>query len=309
MRRQSSCTAKAARRRLIVCLLVVVVIASTGCAIFGRRGPNAESVAAARELSRQGVAAMEMGEWQQAEDLLKKALDTAPDDAATHRSMGEALWHRGAKQEAIAQIEDAVQQDPNNAGLSVRAGEMSLNTGARDVALAHAERAIRDDPKLAAAWALRGRCFQQMNQTDRALADLQHALEFSPDSSDVLLDVAVLYRQRGQSARCLTTLHHLLDTYSPGEVPQNVLMLQGLTLLELGRPQQAAEALLAATKNGLPNVEVLYSLAQAYSAAGQTSEATNAAQQALALNAAHQPSQQLLAQLAARTGINEPIRR
>ena len=53
------------------------------------------------------VAAMEQGQWQPAEDLLKKALDTAPDDAATHRSMAEVLWHRGARQEAIVQIEDA----------------------------------------------------------------------------------------------------------------------------------------------------------------------------------------------------------
>ena len=50
----------------------------------------------------------------------------------------------------------------------------------------------------------------------------------------------MLYRQRGQATRSLTTLHHLLETYPPGEEPQSVLMLEGLTLLDLGRPQQAA---------------------------------------------------------------------
>ena len=274
-----------------------------------RRGPDAEGVANARELSRQGVAAMELGQWQQAEELLKKALYTAPDDASTHRSMAEVLWHRNAKAEAIGEIEEAVKLDPSNAALAARAGEMSLTAGDRDIALAHAEQAIRSDPKLSAAWALRGRCFQQANQPDRALADLQHALEFAPDSSDVLLDVAVIYRQRGQAARCLTSLHSLLDTYAPGDEPQSVLMLQGLTLMDLGRPQQAIEPLAAAAKRGKPNADVLCYLAQAYSAAGQLEHATKTAHEALALNGAHQQSKLLLTQLAARSAPGETLAR
>ena len=78
-----------------------VCLSSSGCAMLRRRGPSADEIAAARELSRQGVAAMESGKWQQAENLLKKSLDTSPDDAATRRSLAEALWHRGAEQEAI----------------------------------------------------------------------------------------------------------------------------------------------------------------------------------------------------------------
>jgi tetratricopeptide (TPR) repeat protein len=274
-----------------------------------RGGPNADGVAAARELSRQGVAAMEMGQWQQAEDLLNKSLVSVPDDAATRRWLAETMWHRDAKQDALAQMEEAVRQEPENASLLVRAGEMSLAAGARDMALAHAEQAVRIDPTLAPAWVLRGRCFQQINQPDRALADLQHALEFGPDSSDVLLDVATLYRQRGQPARSLTTLHHLLDTYSPGQEPQNVLVLEGLALMDLGRPQQACETLAAATRRGPATADGLFYLAEAYSAAGDIEQATAAAEQALALNASHQPSRELLLQLASRAGSADVQRR
>ncbi len=274
-----------------------------------RRGQNPEGVAVARELSRQGVAAMEAGNWQQAEELLNKAVIGAPGDAATRRSLAEVMWHREARQDALAQIEEAVQKDPGNASLQVRAGEMSLAAGAREDALAHAERAIRNDPNLSEAWALRGRCFQRMNQPDRALADLQHALEFSPNNADVLLDVATIYRERGQAERSLTTLHHLLDTYSPGIEPQNVLTLEGLALLDLGRPQQACEPLAAAMHRGPPSPDGLYYLAQAYSAAGQMEQAITTAQQALALNATHEPSRQLLAQLAARTSPGDVQRR
>jgi tetratricopeptide (TPR) repeat protein len=252
---------------------------------------------------------METGQWQQAEELLRKSLEKSPDDASTHRSMAEVLWHRGAREEAIAQIEQAVEHDSSNSALQVRAGEMSLAVGATDAALTHAERGIRSDPKSATAWALRGRCFRQLNQPDRALADLQHSLDFAPDNADVLVDVAMLYRQRGQAARCLTSVHRLLDTFPPGDEPQQVLMLEGLSLLDLGRPKEASEALASAAERGQPNVDVLYGLAQAYSASGNLPQATSSVEKALAINASHQPSRELLAQLAARTGAAEVQRR
>jgi tetratricopeptide (TPR) repeat protein len=252
---------------------------------------------------------MESGKWQEAEDLLSKAVEGAPDDTSTRRSLAESLWHRNARQQALIQIEKAIAQDENNAELRVRAGQMSLENRELQAALAHADRAIRNDPQMAGAWALRGKCFDTAQLPDRALADLQHALEFEPNNRDVLLEVAVLYRQRGQATRSLTTLHHLLDTYATGEEPQQVLMLEGLTLLDLGRPQQACEALAAANQRGQPTAESLYNLAQAYSAAGQPGQAATVAQQALALNASHEPSRQLLAQLATQTSPGDATRR
>jgi len=280
-----------------------------GCAALRHRGPRAEDIAAARELSREGVSAMEAGQWQEAEDLLKKSVEASPDDAATRSSLAEAYWHRGARQEAIDQIEEAIKLDRDNAVLAVRAGEMFLACGAAAEAMANANRAIRCDSRLASAWALRGRCYQRLNQPDKALLDLQHSLDFEPDNTGVLYDVAEIYRQRGQSARSLTTVHHLLDTYSPGEEPRNALTLEGLALLDLGRPQQALDALIEADRRGLPNAETKYHLARAYSAAGQFSQATAAAQEALAISSSHQPSRQLLTELAARTSPEGMIRR
>ena len=146
-------------------------------------------------------------------------------------------------------------------------------SGAHDAALAKAEDAIRIDPHLAGAWALRGRAFRKMNQPDRALADLQRALVFDPDNAAILFELAMMYREHGDHARCLTTLHHLHDTYPPGEEPQNTLLLEGLTLMELKRPLQAAEVLLTATQRGPANADLLFHLAQAQSAAGQRAEA------------------------------------
>jgi tetratricopeptide (TPR) repeat protein len=260
-----------------------------------------ERIAAGRDLSRQAVTAMEMGHWPQAEALLRKALEASPDDAQTHHYLAKALWHRGASDEALSCMSEAARLDPNDPLLAVRAGEMSLAVGNYQVARSRAEQAIGLDPQLSAAWALRGRVNWRTNQLDQAIADMQRALELAPESPDVLLDAALVYRQRGRPARSLAVLHSLLDTYRPGEEPQLALLLEGRTLLELGRPHQAAESLLAAARRGSPNADVYFQLAKAQSAAGRHAEATAAAEQALAVDTTHQASRQLLVQLASNT--------
>jgi tetratricopeptide (TPR) repeat protein len=280
----------------------------SGCATFGGRDPMTADAAAGRELCQEGVAAMERGHWQQAEVLLQQALHASPDDPETRRYLAEALWHRGAVDDAMSHMAVAVGLDASDAELAVRAGEMSLALGATDQALAYAADAIQLDPKQAKAWALRGRAFRRVNQTDRAMADLQRALELSPNDAGVLLDIAVLYRERGQPARALGTLHHLLDIYPPGEEPQTALVLEGIVLLDLQRPHQAAESLLAATRRGPPNADLLYRLAHAQWSAGRHREASMAAKEALAIDGSHQPSRDLLAQLARATQ-SDPILR
>jgi Flp pilus assembly protein TadD len=118
-----------------------------------------------------------------------------------------------------------------------------------------------------------------------------------------------LYRQRGEHTRCLTTLHHLLDTYPEGEEPRLALQMEGLTLADLGRPEQAVESLTAATHRGPPSAEAYYQLAQVLETAGRPADATAAAQQALVADASHMPSRELLARLAATPAPNsQPVR-
>jgi tetratricopeptide (TPR) repeat protein len=299
-RRLEGCASLAPHGTVFTFRLVVVLLAASfsGCATFGRRSPAPTEVAACRELCAEGVAAMERGNWQQAEVVLQQALEMSPDDAESHRYLAEVLWHRGAVDDAMSEMAAAVRLNAADADLAVRAGEMSLAKKDLDAALRYADEAIRLDPRQANAWALRGRVFRSANQNDRAMADWQRSLELAPNDANVLLDVAVLYRQRGQSARALAALHHLLDIYPPGEEPQAALMLEGLALMDLQRPHQAIDSLLAAARRGPPNAEVLYRLAQAQWSAGRFAAAAAAAEQALAIDGSHQASRQLLLQLA-----------
>lgn len=278
--------------------LVIVLSFSAGCATFGWRSRDDAKSAACRELSRQGIAAMEAGRWQQSETYLQKAVEASPNDAEAHRYLAEARWHRGANMEALTLIAAAVRLDPDNATLAVRAGEMAFAVNAYEEALKQAEQALRLDPLQSAAWALRGRTFARLNRPDRAIADLQHAADLAPQRTDLLLDLASMYRQRGQPARSLAVVHHLLDNCPTDSEPPTARLLEGIALLELGRPNEATDSLRLALKKSPPTAETLCWLAQSQFAAGNRAEAAATAQQALALDAAHQPSRELLSHMA-----------
>jgi tetratricopeptide (TPR) repeat protein len=107
----------------------------------------------------------------------------------------------------------------------------------------------------------------------------------------------------------LTTLRQLIATYPPGQTPHQLLVWEGATLVDLGRQEQAVEALLAANHHGPPSPDAHFHLARAYAAQGNYQAAVATAQQALALNSTHAASHELLRQLAAREQSPETIRR
>lgn len=291
---------------LSAALAAACVLAGGGCATLGARGPVPESVASCRQLSQQGVAAMEHGRWDEAQQLLARAVETCPNNVEARRNYAEALWQRGAQREAIAQLEAAMQTSQDDATMIARAGEMHRTTRNLEAASRLAERALRANPRLADAWALRGRVMHDYGQAQQALADLQRALSFAPDDRQLLLEVAELYRQRNQPQRALSTLQHLADCYPPGEEPQRVLYLSGLAYSALGRYDDAVESLYAASVRSDPTAPILCSLAEAEYRAGRTDAAAANLRQALAIDGQYGPSLALAQRLYATSQARQP---
>jgi tetratricopeptide (TPR) repeat protein len=279
---------------------LVLAVHLTGCATLRRHKDPSEAVGACRQLSREGVAAMEHGDSARARLLLEQAVAASATDVDARRQLAEVLWKEGAADEAVVQIEKAVHLDPRHAASVVRAGEMMLGVGQLERAAARADEALVLDPTLASAWALRGRVFRQRGQGERALADYHQALRYNPRAADVLLETAQVQYELGRPQRCLTTLDSLLEMYPAGEEPRTALWLEGLAFTATDRPRDAVDALHAAAARGAPEPELLYQLAQAQNAVGNVAAATAAARQAA--DAGHAGGQLLLAQLQAAGG-------
>ena len=282
-------------------LAVTLCLMAVGCRSMGKQQPTQAAIADGRQFSRQGLAALETGQYLEAETLLQQAVDAVPSDPDSRRYLAEAFWQRGATTKAIRQIESAHALSPTDPAIAVRAGQMMLAVGDSDRALVRAERAIRIDPQLPEAWALRGRAYWQKKDADQALADLQRALQYSPAAPDLLIDLANLYYQRGQSQRCLTTLHRLLDAHPTGEEPLEAVVLEGKAYLAMGLPIQASEKFTQVKSRSESSPDLCCLLAQAELAAGRSDAALAAAREAVALDGGHMASREILAKLAAES--------
>jgi tetratricopeptide (TPR) repeat protein len=294
----ASCTSGFVQRRfaggfVAAALVGLQCLCTGGCQMFRHQGPVSKSVAESRQLSQRGLGAMERGDVDAAEKLLGDAVKACPTDIDARRQYAEALWQSGQRDRALAQIEQCLSQSPDDTSLMVRAGEMQLSLGSLDKALHFADQSLDIDPHEPRAWALRAHVEQNAGQFEQALADFHRALEFNHDDRQLLFETAELYRQLNRPQRALSTLTCLCETYAPGEEPQQVLYLQGLSLSALGRNDDAVDAFALALDHGPTTPELLARLADAQLAAGRQQEADQSVQRALAIDPNHAPSRAL----------------
>jgi tetratricopeptide (TPR) repeat protein len=236
-------------------MVVAILVASSGpgCRLVQRRGPVPADLAEARRLSNEGLSAADRSDLVRAEGLLERAVKSCPADVDARRNYAEVLWKRGERTEAVRQIDEALRLSPLDSGICVEGGEMHLEQGRLDDADRLAREAVRLAPRSASAWHLRGRVSLARGEAEPALADFHRALAIDGDDRGVLIDTAEAYRRLDRPQRALATLAILGETYGPDQTPADVMVLEGLALEALSRPEEAMETYRRAiAKGGAP---------------------------------------------------------
>jgi Flp pilus assembly protein TadD len=287
------------RWQLVVFFLAASLL-NAGCASL-RRSSTPESLDTCRQLSRQGISAMEVGKWNEAELLLRRAADAAPTDATARVHLAEALWQRGDHAGAIQQMDKARELDTLDGAIAARAGEMHLAVNNISAAAERANKAVSLSPETPEAWLLRARVSARQARQGDALADLHRALSLAPNNTEAIAELAAYHHQQRDHQRCLTAVHQWIDCFPPGQEPQMALVMEGQTFLALQRPFEARDSLLLATTRGPVSAPLLYSQAEVELACGQPGEAVRLAQQAVGMDSSHGPARQMLAQLSTPT--------
>ena len=280
-----------------------------GCRLPGRQGPISHALVNSRQLSQQGVAAIERGRWDQAEPLLAKAVEECPFDPDARRHYAEVLWRAGQGRDAVSQLEEAIRLSPDDARLHVLLAEKQLAMGHAELARQTANHAIDLEPALADAWAVRGRVLRASGRLRQALADSHRALGLAPADQTIQFEIAELHYELNQPRRALAALQSLADTYPSGEEPQHVLYLQGLAHSALRRWDDAVESLSEASVRGRPSAEIFSELGRAELSAGRPREAAVAVREALLLDPDHVPSRALAEELQLASDLDPLVRR
>jgi tetratricopeptide (TPR) repeat protein len=247
----------------VFALVLASALPAAGCRAFRCAKASDESVAAARQLSLQGLDAQQRGHWDRAKMLFAAAVIQCPRDERARCGYAESLWQRGDSAEAIAHMEEAVALSGHDPERLVQLGRMYRERGDLVKAGDQARRAIAANPQLAGAWALQGEVSAAQGNRSEALASLHRALSYQPEYPEVQLAIAGIYEQENRPQRALATLQSLAASYAPGQVPAEVTIRESLALRALGRHEAAAQTLVEGTQRGNPSAELFLELARA----------------------------------------------
>lgn len=278
-------------------LLCAACLAVAGCSSVWRQGPVSRSVAESRQLTQLGMAAIERGDWQLAENELSKAIAACPTDAEARLRYAETQLAHGRPQVAIEHLEEARRLSNDDPRITTRAGEVYLTMGRAEEAAQRADLAIARDPGGYAAWALRGRAMRALQRPSDSLADLQRALSHRPDDPQLMAEIAELHRQLNQPRRALLALQSCCETYRVGEEPTRLLEMQGEAFAALGRYDDAVDVYAACAAREPTNPGHFFQLARVRYQQGDAVGSESALRQALALDPRHAPSLRLAEQM------------
>ena len=287
---------RCAASTLIVRLLFGFFCSLPGCMSTSRATREAADLVAARQLTLQGLDAVEQNNWEAAENLFREAVAASPHDERAHLQYAKALWHRGERGEALEHMTEAVRLSGEAPELLVESGRMQLAIGDGDAARRSGLRAARAHPQFAAAHALVGDVLARHGRLDGALESYHLSLSLDPRQPEVTLAVAEVYRTWDEPRRILSTLQSISVDSLPPHLAGRMLFLRGVAESQLGREDDAVRNLAQAAQR-IPSAEVFFELASAHQKAGDIGSAKLALESGLQCDPAHAASRTLLTQL------------
>lgn len=220
--------------------------------------------------------------WDEAEDRLRQAVRTCPDDGTARQQYAEALWHAGRKAEAVDQMTRALEMSGNvTADSYVRLGEMHLAMQETAAAARMADKAQSHDIQSPSAWQLRGAVLERENRLPEALTAYQRVLSLAPDHQPARMAMARIYLAQRRPQRALSSLAVMESQVAEPELPSTVGKMKAAALLALDQPDRALETLESTLeRTGTPDTELYQQLAQASLATGNLARASWAVSEA-----------------------------
>jgi Flp pilus assembly protein TadD len=243
-----------------------------GCHIF-RAQPVDPQSSMAREMTYNGIDALQRGRTLEAQSLFAQAAQAAPDDQRIRAELARTLALNGQVQQAIVEMQRAVDLSGGEASFHVELGELYLQTDQADRARHEADLALRNNRRLASAWSLRGRVEAATGQLEQARISLHRALAHDPDLEDARFRLAQVYFEMDQPQRSLAVLDGLIRRYSFAEIPTAYSLLDARALVEIGQFDQAAESLARIADKPQPDPAVLLELSRIHLLRGDVGNA------------------------------------
>lgn len=148
----------------------------------------------ARALHCLGEIAFESGQYQLALEFFARAVESTPDVAAHHLSVGITLLQLGKNREAVIALRKAVALKPKFAEAQFRLGLALMYVGDLVAGFDALERAVELKPKQFEVQRCLALVLKLRSQRERAIVHYEKALELDPNSFECWLELANVLR-------------------------------------------------------------------------------------------------------------------
>ncbi|MEX2495968.1 MAG: sulfotransferase [Woeseia sp.] len=135
---------------------------------------------------------LQVGQAADAENLLKRALELAPDYHHARHTYAMALSRRGKLEEALVEVDKLLAAEPNNPNYLVLKGTVLVRKGDHRPALEIYERVLAHYPHQARAHMSYGHTLKAVGRVDDSIRAYRRCLELSPDVGEACWSLANL---------------------------------------------------------------------------------------------------------------------
>jgi tetratricopeptide (TPR) repeat protein len=221
--------------------------------------------------------------WRDNGTLFAHATEVTPGNYFAEYELGSAFANAGKTAEAIAHHTESLRLNPNYEPSHYLLGNELAAAGRLDEAAFHFSEALKRDPTSQELHNNLGVVLAQLGKPDAAIAQFQQALQINPKYPKPYLNYAGVLEQLGQTGAALTNYQkaRALEPASPEPLDKLARLLATTTNAQFRDP--AAAVKLAENANQITQRQVpayLATLAAAYAAAGNYSNAIAAAESA-----------------------------
>ncbi len=246
-----------------------------------------------------GETAFETGDLEVAAVAFRRVLELRGPHQETLIYLGTVLSDLGRLDEAELVLRDALEQEPASFLPSFTLGALEVVRGEHAAALEHLSDALRVE-EVPQAWYLVGLCHLALGRPGRAIDALRRAVELAPNFEEAVYQLGIAYLRRGWTRLALDTFQQLADLdpqrlqyqetvrllalEAPRDLPEEAarLVQAAESALERGRPAAALELFARATVLAPRHLSLHATAALLASSLGRTRDAVAHAHRVLA---------------------------
>ena len=209
-----------------------------------------------------------------------------PENHKTHNSLGKALYQMGNNEQAVEEWTEAIRLNPNDAESHFNLGQAFAEQDKLDEALEHFNEALRIKPRWPDARYNLGNIYYSKGRFDLSIKQYAETLRFQSDFLEARLGLARSFTKMGKTKAAVENYYRILK-----REPERIEVLNDLAWIlavtedtDVRNPIDSvkfAQKACDLTKYEQP--EKLDTLAAAYAAAGNFTQAVRTAQKALEL--------------------------